>query len=170
MESVINEVPAVLVAAIVAYIVGRMQEAYRRKAMKADRLDERLFEDYETVLRPYLLLLRGENVQKTTNMIKRNQGWAKEAIQLSQDPAYHDALSRIALTAPNYVIHSLSEFHEHFRNNHYGEAPPPPDQREILVQLRTLIGNVRKGFGRRNKRGVVNSMLRLFIHDYDNIV
>lgn len=162
-----TEVVILVTTMIGAYVVGRIQQADKRKIMKAERLDERLFEDYETVLRPYLILFRGENVRKTRDMVRSNREWAEEAIRLVQEPAYHDAMSRIALTAPAHVVRALSEFHEHFRNNHYAETPSSPAQKEVLDQFRTLIGDVRKGFGRRDKGDVVDNILRLFIQDYD---
>lgn len=160
------ELATPVMLAVFSFFAWRYRQAVLRRAKKEERLDEELFKLYDTILEPYLLLMGNDQVWGAN---KKYRGQDKEQVVMSlvQKPKYQEAMFRLTLIAPHYVVKALNEFHSHFRNKEAGAKEYPNQTARSMKQLGKLLRAIRKGFGH-NFTPVTNlDMIKWFIRDFD---
>ena len=140
----------------------------QRRDKKEERLNEDLFELYDTVLEPYRLLMGNDKVWEA-NKKYRKRNKEEVATSLVLKPEYQQAVFKLTLIAPHYVVKALNEFLEHFRKVKVDEGikESPNQTTQSIKQLGKLLRAIRKGFGHDFTPIKDIDMVKWFIKDFD---
>ena len=152
--------------AVFSIIAWRYKQALQRRVNKEEQLNEELFELYDKVLKPYLLIM-GSNQERDTNKKPRGKSKEEVAMDLIRKPAYQEAMFKLTLIAPHYVVSALNDFHAHFRKIEVGAKGTPEQPEESIRQLGKLLRAIRKGFGHDFTPVRDLDMVKWFIRDFD---
>lgn len=154
-----------IMLAVLSFFAWRYRQTVLRRVKKEERLDEELFKLYEIILEPYQLIMGNEQVWKAN---KKYKGRDREqvATSLVLKPVYQEAMFKLTLIAPHYVVKALNKFHLHFRKM---DANSSQDQMiQSVRQLGKLLRAIRRGFGH-NLTPVTNlDMIKWFVQDFDD--
>ena len=152
--------------AVLSVFVWRYKQAVQRRAKKEDRLNDELFKLYDKVLEPYLLIMGNDQVWKAN---KKYRGKSKEevAMGLIVKPDYQEAIFKLTLIAPHYVVSALNEFLTHSRKVEARNEEMPGQPEDSIRQLGKLLRAVRKGFGHDFTPVRDLDMVKWFIGDFD---
>lgn len=140
------ELATPVMLALFSFFAWRYKQAMQRRDKKEERLNEELFKLYDTVLEPYLLLMGNDEVWEA-NKKYRKRSKKDVATSLVLKPEYQQAVFKLTLTAPHYVVKALNEFHEHFRKLDGGIKESSNQTTQSIKQLGKLLRAIRKGFG-----------------------
>ena len=138
-----------------------------RRAKKEERLDEELFKLYDRILEPYLLLMGNDQVWEAN---KKYRGKDRDTVVISlvQKPQYQEAMFKLTLIAPYYVVKALNEFLTHFRKIEAGAKKSPNQTARSMKQLGKLLRAIRRGFGHNFTPVTDLDMINWFIQDFDH--